>query len=188
MSWFYENIGYRFKYVYNSIKNIIRWFPIIWKDRDYDDWYIYTILETKLKHQAKYIGDRDRHTRAKRDAEIMMTCVRLIQKIKEEEYDSEWMDYHNSEYNWLDIPERPDRKLLDIQLVDERFDEYFLTYPSDYRRVINNSNNQIFKFGDDLNDRENKQRIAMNMGIVRQTRARKLLFKLLERNIEGWWE
>jgi len=59
MSWLYENIGYRFKYVYNSIKNIIRWFPIIWKDRDYDDWYIYTILETKLKHQAKYIGDRD---------------------------------------------------------------------------------------------------------------------------------
>jgi len=188
MSWFYKNIGYKFKYVYNSIKNVIRWFPIIWSDRDWDGWYIYTILETKIKHQAKYIGDRDIHTRAKRDAEIMMTCVRLIQKIKEQEYEGEYLDYHKSTFNWLEVPEDPDSVRLEINQVDEWFDKYFLKYPSDYRRVINNPNNQIFKFGDDLNDRENKQRIAMNMGRVRQERAHKLLFKLLERNIDLWWD
>ena len=176
------------RYFINSIKNLIRWFPIIWNDRDWDDWYIYTILETKLKHQAKYIGDKDRHTRAKRDSELMRTCTRLIKKVKEEEYDGEWMDYHTSKYNWLDVPERPDHKRLDIGLVAERFDEYFLKYPSDYRRVVSNQSNQVFRFGNDLNDPENKQRIAMNMSMVRQERARKLLFKLLEHNIEKWWD
>ena len=71
------------RYFINSVKNIIRWFPIIWKDRDWDGWYIYTILETKIKHQAEYIGSKDRHVEAKRDAERMMTCVRLIQKVKD---------------------------------------------------------------------------------------------------------
>ena len=177
------------RYFINSIKNLIRWFPIIWNDRDWDDWYIYTILETKLKHQAKYIGDKDRHTRAKRDSELMRTCTRLIKKIKEEEYDSEWMDYHMSNYNWLDIPDDPDSKQLDIELKSETFDDYFLKYPTDYRRVISNARNQIFNIIDpELSHTERRQRIAMNMGIIRQERARKLLFKLLERNIECWWD
>ena len=181
-------LGQQIRYFINSIKNLIRWAPIIWKDRDWDDWYIYTILETKLKHQAKYIGDKDRHTCAKRDAEVMRTCVRLIKKVKDEEYDGEWMDYHLSEYNWVDIPERPENVRLEISIKTEWFDEYFLKYPLDYKRVISNPSNQIFGFGDDLRDPENKQRIAMNMGVLRQERARKLLFKLLERNIEGWWD
>jgi hypothetical protein len=185
---FEDYIQYPIRFMYQRIYNLIRWFPIIWKDRDWDDWYVFTILETKLKHQAEYIGTKDRHTRAKRDAEIMMTCVRLIQKIKEEKYDGEYMDYHESSYNWLDIPDKSDYKQLDIELKSERFDEYFLEYPLDYKRVITNTANQIFSIDGDIHDVEVKQRIAMNMGMVRQRRAHKLLFKLLERNILMWWD
>ena len=68
----------------SGIKNLIRWFPIIWKDRDWDDRFIWQIMIQKIKFQAQYIGKRDRHTRAKRDAEIMMTCVRLMERVKQE--------------------------------------------------------------------------------------------------------
>lgn len=177
------------RYFINRIKNLIRWFPIIWNDKDWDDWYIFTILETKLKHQAKYIGDRDFHTRAKRDAEVMMTCVRLIKKVKEEEYDSEWMDYHESAYNWLNIPDNPESKQLKIELKSERFDEYFLKYPLDYKHILTNKKKQIFNITDSkLEPTEVKQRIAMNMSHSRQQRAHKLLFTLIERNIQGWWD
>lgn len=184
MSWFYENIGYRFKYAYNSICNIIRWIPILWKDRDWDGWYIYTILETKLKHQAKYIGDRDIHTEAKRDAERMMLCVRLIKKIKEEDFESEYMDHHISNYHWDDIEGDPDHKQLRIEEVSNTYNDFFLKYPLEYKRVVTNPNKQIFMFEsvDDV------QRIAMNISYNRQNRARKILFTLLERNIERWWD
>jgi hypothetical protein len=33
-----------------------------------------------------------------------------------------------------------------------------------------------------------KQRIAMNIGRYNHERARKLLFKIMEENIEGWWD
>jgi hypothetical protein len=75
--WWWRNIGWKIVDISRSIKNIIRWFPIIWKDRDWDESYIYTILQTKLKFQSKYIGDRDFHTTAKRDSEIMDLCVNL---------------------------------------------------------------------------------------------------------------
>ena len=79
--WVWLKIGWRIRDVNRSIQSLIKWFPIIWKDRDFDHSFIFTILKFKLQNQAKYIGKQDRHTRAKRDAETMTTCVRLIEKI-----------------------------------------------------------------------------------------------------------
>lgn len=167
-----------------QIKNLIRWFPIIYNDADWDYWYIYTILETKIKHQAKYIGDRERHTESKRDAERMMLCVRLIQKIKEEKYKDEYMEYHVSNYHWDNIEDNPDHKLLRIEKISNNFNDYFLKYPLEYKRVVINPNKHIFKF-ENIDD---TQRIAMNISYSRQRRAHKILFALLERNIERWWD
>lgn len=186
---YYETIGRHINYVYNSVKNLIRWAPIIWKDRDWDGWYIYTILETKIKHQAEYIRSKNRYVEANRDVERMMLCVKLIQKVKDSEYEGEYMDYHDSEYHWLDVPDRPDSKRLEIEQRSEWFDEYFLKHPLEYKRILANKELQIFDItSGDSTSGEVKQRIAMNISHNRQKRAKKILFKLLERNIDRWWD
>ena len=92
------SLNWEFKYQYIwgdfkiGVKNIIYWLPVIWKDRNWDYRYIYTILEHKLKAQSDYIGRMDRHVTAKRDAEVMMTCVRLIDKVDDEFYSLEYTD------------------------------------------------------------------------------------------------
>ena len=156
------------------IKNLIRWFPIIWKDQDWDDHYIWEILKFKLKNQAEYIGYHDRHVSAKRDAEIMRLCVRLIEKVQSEYYSSEYTDYHESDYNFVDSEQFPGMYELDIVQKSERFDEYFKKYPLIYRCVP------------DLN--VSKIRIAMQIAHTNHDRARKLLFNILEQNIEKWWD
>ena len=40
---------YKIKSFIISIKNLIKWFPIIWKDRDWDDHYIWEIMKNKLR-------------------------------------------------------------------------------------------------------------------------------------------
>jgi hypothetical protein len=171
------------KYI-NIVKNLIRWFPVIAKDRDYDDYFIFEILKTKLKHQAKYIGDRDIHVNAKRDAKIMMTCVSLIEKIQDEYYGGEYIDYHESRYKWLDVEGKPDRKQLEIEEISENYDEYFAKHKSAVKRVLADKKLQIFK----LNGDDDKQRLAMNLGYYNEKRAQDLLFKLINRNIRGWWD
>jgi hypothetical protein len=171
------------KYI-NIVKNLIRWFPVIVKDRDYDDYFIFEILKTKLKHQAKYIGDRDIHVNAKRDSEIMMTCVSLIEKIQDEHYGGEYMDYHESRYKWLDVEGKPDRKQLEIEEISENYDEYFAKHKAAVRRVLADEKLQIFK----LNGDDDKHRLAMNLGHYNEKRAQDLLFKLINRNIRGWWD
>ena len=87
-------------------KNLIKWFPVIWRDRDWDNSFIYEIIKVKLNNQAGYIGNHNRHQRAKRDAELMRLTSRLIERCQDDYYDSEFMDYHESKVNWLDVEGR----------------------------------------------------------------------------------
>lgn len=177
--WKFEG-KYLHREIPRSIKSLIRWFPIIWKDRDWDDHYIWIILENKLTFQAKYIGGRDYHLNAKRDAEIMMTCVRLIQRVREEYYKMEYSDYHKSEFHWDNIIDRPGHKQLRIEELSENFDEYFKKYPRIHKKVLVMENAPF--------NRSQKCGIAMNIANINHDRARKLLFKIMEDHIEGWWD
>jgi hypothetical protein len=182
--WLWDNIGWKIRFFYKSIKNLIRWFPIIWKDKDWDDHFIWEILKTKLKHQAEYIGTKDRHTQSKYDSERMIWCVRLIQKIQDEFYSGEYMDYHVSNYNWLDIEDNPDHKELEIIEVSENYDDYFAKHKAAVRKILSNKELQVFE----LNNDNYKQRLAMNLGYYNEKRIQDLLFKLLNRDIKDWWE
>jgi len=171
---------WRIRTFFRKIKNLWRWFPIIWKDEDFDQRYIYDILKFKLKNQAKYIGGKDRHTRAKRDAELMNLCVRLIDKITEEYYVMEYFDYEDSNIRF-EPTSQPDRFEIKIDYKSEILDEYFKKYPKIYKKVITKHNLVD-------NNPDTKHRIAMLIGHYNHERAHKLLFKIIEQNIQGWWD
>lgn len=178
--------GHEWKYIPKNIKqgfkNLKYWLPIIWKDRNYDHRFIYDILQHKLKAQSKYIGGRDIHTRAKRDAEVMMLCVRLIDKVGDEWYSSEYMDYHKTKHWFEPCEDREGYSTWESRQLEENFDDYFAKYPLIHKRVLNGEG--PFK----PEGPEDKQRIAMNIAHINEERAQKLLFKIMEQNIRGWWD
>jgi len=163
---------WRLKQFIQKIKNLIRWLPIIWKDQDWDDFYIFEILKFKLKNQAKYIGKRGIHVSAKRDAEIMMTCVRLIEKVQDEYYGTEYFNYHKSELKFIDSESHPGMYEMEIEHISENFDDYFKKYPRIYKQAKT----------------EDKYKTAFNIARINEERAHKLLFKILEQNIRRWWD
>jgi len=175
------------RYMYRNFKigvvNIIYWFPIIWKDRNWDSYYIFEILKHKLTAQANYIAGRDIHTRAQHDARDMRICVKLMQLVQDEFYDSEYLDYHKTKHWFEPIDDSTGSLTWESKLLEENFDDYFAKYPLIHKRVLN---------GEGVFNREgrenNKQIIAMNIGNINQTRAHKLLFKIMQDNILGWWD
>jgi len=195
-AWWELEGRYYHRDIYTGIRNLIRWFPVIWKDRSWDDSYIWEILKTKLKYQSDYIGKRGSHLDAKRDAQKMMTCVRLIDKIKFETYQSEYVDYHRSEFNWIpcDIPEYTMEKFIEdddiydqgpfykmeVTELSENFDDYFTKYPHAYKEVTK-VDRYIF-------DNDTKEKIAMNMGHYMDKKANRILFKMLETYLKTWWD
>jgi hypothetical protein len=165
---------YEIKQFFNRIYNLIRWAPIIWRDQDWDDHYIFEILKFKLKNQAEYIGGKNRHTTAKRDAEIMMLCVRLIDKVQNEYYSTEYFKYCESELNFIDSKNYPGYYELVGEIFSEDFDDYFKKYPLIYRLVP------------DL--KASREKIAFQIAKINEERAHKLLFTILQQNIRKWWD
>ncbi len=160
-----------------GIKNIIKWFPIIWKDRDYDYAYIYNVLEFKLQKQAAYLKEKDRFESTQRSVERMELCVRLIQKIQSEYYGMEHMDYQELEMRTTPIG---DHFTIEMEELSENFQEYFDKYPLVYKRVTKTSKYVL--------DNSSKSNIAHNIAIYNQRRCEALLYEIIHRNINRWWD
>jgi hypothetical protein len=165
---------YKVKQFFKRIYNLYRWLPIIWKDQDWDDHYIFEILKFKLKNQAEYIGYHDRHMSAKRDAEIMMLCVRLMNKVQHEWYGREYQDYYKSDMRFIPSESHPGSYEMEVEILEENFDDYFKKYPLIYRMVPNLQ--------------APKEEIAFHIAKINEKRAHKLLFTILEQNIRRWWD
>ena len=133
----------KLKRIFTNIKHIIKWIPVLWTDKDWDSWYIYTILEFKLKNTASHLRDHNLYVGVERDCERIETCVRLIEKLKEEEYMTEWVDMSNPLF------EETNCGLKEIDELE--------------RNLMKECEDRHFK-------------------------ARRILFDLLERNIEKWWD
>jgi hypothetical protein len=189
--WWRFDGKYCHKNFIEGVKNLWKWFPVIWKDRDWDSFFIYEVIRVKLNNQAEYIGGKNRHTNAKRDAELMRLTSRLIQRCQDDHYNMEYMDYHESNILWLDvtdvdnIPEKyKDSKRLEIEEISENFDEYFKKYPRQYKRVMSG---EVNRFSRPVEEKD-KNLIAMEIAHENQDRCRKLVFKIMSNRVEGWWD
>jgi hypothetical protein len=129
----------------------------------------------------------DRHNSAQYDASKMRLCVSLITLIQDSYYSSEYLDFYK-EKNWFeDIEDKPEYSTWNSKILNEEFNTYFEKYPLIYKRVINGEG--VFSIKDNSNSKMDiKQRIAMNIGRINHDRSKRLLFKILEKNIESWWD
>ena len=170
--WRFEGRYIRKNFV-KGIKNLREWFPVVWKDRDWDSDFIYEVLIHKLEKQATYIYKCGNHVSSKRDAEKMFLCARLARMQQEELYGTEYMDYYDLKWEFIPTDETKQWFTVETEVTDEDFIDYFAKYQRQYRLLD--------KTGLD------KKQIAQEIAYRNQERSRKLLFKIMEENIESWW-
>ena len=147
-----------------SFKKTIEWFPIIWKDRDWDHTYFYIVLKHKLEMMSKY---EKKYAIAERSAEIaekMDEAVNLIDKLLNYDYTEE------AEKPFYEV--YPDFK-LDIKFVPP-------TDGSKFGEIK-------FNLDDDPKMRELYNRYIWDGDKVESADKDKL-FDLIKENIYDWWD
>jgi len=182
--WWRFDGKYYHKDFYRGVKNLWRWFPTIWKDRDWDHSFIFEIIKVKLEHQAKSIGNRDRHTTAKRDSDRMRLVAKLIKLQQNDFYHMEYMDYHETKYDFVPTDETKKWYTMEDTLISERFDEYFAKYSRLYKKVMAG---EIKLYGEDINVTD-KVKIAICIANHNQERCKNLIFKIMSEQILYWWD
>ena len=173
----YGKLHWRIKYFLEGVKNIIRWIPTLYHDRDWDGDYILKILQKKIEHQRKELVNANRHTRIESDNRDMTLALNLLERVKEEYYSLECMDYWNSEIVFDDVPENPELKSIEVNTTAERYDEYLSKYPSSVRALTK-------EHGEELD----KERLCLMVSNYNHKKANKLLFRILEERLAYWWD
>ena len=125
--WFRWEFKYQHKYIKYGVQNLYKWFWVIWKDRDWDHHYIFQVLKFKLEKQAKHLAENGFHNEAQRDAELMMTCVRLIDKLQNEYYYDELCKSGVRSYEAVQIviAKHKKAKRLLFKIMNDRIEEWW---------------------------------------------------------------
>ena len=173
----YGRLHWRIRNFLTSCHNLIKWFPTIWNDRDWDGHYILKILQKKIEFQRKELVNANRHTRIESDNRDMTLALNLLERVKEEYYSLECMDYWDSEIVFDDVPETPELKSIEVNTTAERYDEYLSKYPSSVRALTK-------EHGEELD----KQRLCLMVSYYNHKKANKLLFRILEERLAYWWD
>lgn len=182
--WKYDLKYYPHRFV-TGIKNLVRWFPVIWNDRDFDSQYLLELMKFKIEKMSKLQGSTNSHVSTQRNVEIMNTVVRLIDKVVDETYRHEYYDYFDSTFKFVKVertnndPKREDYYTMEEEIIRDDTQDYIKKYPRTYNQVVTHS---LYK--DDIDSRM----IPMIMGDIRHEKAKRLLFTLMERNVAKWWE
>ena len=173
-NWWWHSTGFHLHTLtWKGLKNVIKWLPIVWKDRDWDHVYITDVLKFKIKNTADYIEEHKRYEGWERDVERMRMCVRIMDKLDDGFYEHEYQDYHKTVFEF----EKIEMGLTEMKgnVISNNLPEYFAKYPNDYRRL-----SEKWK--------ETELTSALMMSSNRHMRATKILFEIISTNIYGWWD
>ena len=167
-----------FNEIVRGISNIIKWIPVLYKDRDWDSHHIFEMLKFKLIQQRKEIVEANRHTTVWQTNRDITHCLNLIERIQEETYGMEYFDYVRERVWWSDNGD--DTSTYNSEIIDENFAGYFLKYRNQVAKLI--------KKDPELALPENKMRLALYLGNLNQKRCQALLFSIMNERVTHWWD
>lgn len=151
-----------------GIKNIIRWFPIIWKDRNWDHIFIYKILRHKLYFQQKHIREHNIHTSAIKDADRMKTCVFLLNRLIDDDYYDIAIKPHNQKWG------EGEMKFTECK-EDPSLHKFNIIYEN------------VHTEQDEIEERKDFKKVIEHEKYLRE-QDKELLFNMMKKYIEGWWD
>jgi len=159
---------YWFKRKYRQIKNVFRWLPIIWKQYDFDYRYSLEVFKFQLQKQAEFLeSDRAVTLCAKDKAKRIRTILKLMDKVYEDDYACEYQKILKEMYG--------------NNVLDWRFEDTGRGDGSSYLR-------HEYEKWDNAEEISQTKDELFKMSHEKQKRAHKLLWDLIEHNIQGWWD
>jgi len=87
-----------------GISNIIKWAPVIWRDRDWDHAFFLGILKFKLERMERFFRSENAVSRnSVRDADEMKKCLMVLRRITENRYDDIAFGRHDRKWGELEM-------------------------------------------------------------------------------------
>ena len=149
-----------------GLKNLIRWFPVIWQDRDWDHWFLYSIMKKKLEQMEHLQENHGMSINSKKYAKQIRVCRILLDRLMKDDYMENALFWHTKKYG---------ERQLDFK--DTDYGENWVEMITKYAEPA------IDKIKADKDWHRCYEHSEMM-----QQQDLDLLFKNMNKNIRGWWD
>jgi hypothetical protein len=165
------NIKLQFKIFSTGIRNLIKWFPIIWKDRDYDKSFILDVLLFKMKNTRDFIRDYGYVEDSEREKIVrtISECIDLLDKVHNEFESYDEPEIRRFSEKWL----LPEYKTVKIEGTN--------TY-----RLIDISEERMSE--EDKQKRNHDYRIHMKIATNNRRKDFTNAMSIFVENYDSWWD
>ncbi len=161
---------WRIRNFFTSISNLIYWFPVIWKEREWDYSFFMNLIAHKLKRIRKvylkeekqvceYYNPQGFHNPTY-NADRIETLLNLIEKVQDEYYEDEWQNHIKEIYGPAEY--KIEGKRL-VEIWEHKYTDREL-------KEIYKLKHRLFK-----------------KAIIKQNKAKELIFKLISHHLYYWW-
>ena len=165
-----------------GVRNLIKWFPIVWADRDWDYSFTYRALQFKMEQQANHLSENTVFVNSQAYADHARTMAKLIEYNLDNYYGMEYMDHHELDFEFAPVEDNPEYTTLDLRVISEDFDSYFVKYPRVYKQILAGKINVGWEV--DILDKAN---IAFAISQYNEQRCKRILYAMLEKDLEKLW-
>jgi len=148
-----------------QIRNLIKWFPVIWNQYDFDYGYALNVFMFQLNKMADFLdSDRAYTVAAKANASSIRRLTKLMKDVKDEKFLMEYHDEFKNLYGEVKTEFIPSGKYYTIE---DKFPE-----------VEGRTKEELHDIYVGM----------MKKSIAKQEKAHALVWKLLSNHIRGWWD
>jgi len=167
----FKTITYPFRDFYRRVRNVFRWLPTIWNDRDWDDSYITEILIKKLEFTRDfYLSGKSYKLRSNETAEEIQEAINMLHKTRDswEFYEEPAVDEIDKKWGKTTFEFIP---LEGRHGVSEMF--------SKTEKAVTPEDKE--KYSEDF-------RVAMKTARKEYMKDKKEAYKFIAKHIDGWWD
>lgn len=151
-----------------QIKNVIKWLPMIWNQYDFDYSYSLKAFKFQLEKQAYFLESEKAITvDSKHNASRIRMILRLMDKVYDHDYSVEYQEEFGKIYG---------EGLLNIKFIATDSPEL-----CEIKSVY-----ELIEDKDKVREMKQVERNLFLNSIEKQNRAHKLLWQLVEHNIQSW--
>jgi len=145
----------------HGIQNLIKWFPVVWKDRDWDQHFIYKILHFKLSRMEKYQREYGMSTISNDIADQIKLCVNLLDRITKHDYIDNAFLFHNRKWGELNLDFKQNGLFYNVEKANTE----------EEKKIENKARMRLYKHVDYLEEQD-----------------KDMLFNNMKKYINGWWD
>ncbi len=158
---FKKNLLWMWRDFRHGVANLVRWFPIIWADRDYDWGYLSRMMEYKFRAMGKNFVKYRICTDWELQARECFTCAELLRRLNEDADEDLWQPAGTRKIVLKSVPRKDGSTTSEI-----RWDA-----PIKKGKIFGQGNEQI-----------------TSLHMKRMEEWQKMLGKLIGRKLRTWWD